>query len=366
VVVAVLLVASAVAVVVGMREQNPTATTIPTTEPQPLAWRNPVIASDFPDPEVLRVNGSYVAFATNGPGGRIQVSSSRDLSQWTPPAEALGAMPGWASPNRERIWAPAVQQFGDRWVLYATFQDARSGRQCIGAAVASRVTGPYEPSGGVPLVCPVQDGGAIDPDVLVDGGQPWLLWKVDGNCCGRPSVIRSQPLGPDGLVLTGQPTTILSLDQSWEKGQTAAQSTIEGPSMTRINDKLVLLYSGGPFAGGAYATGAALCDSPGGPCVKTSSVPLMASGPALAGPGGASFFADDRGRPWVAYHAWDPARVGYAAGGIRSMRIDPVVLVDDRLVVLGPTASPMELESKGAVPVPAPSTTTAPPRPERP
>jgi hypothetical protein len=47
----------------------------------------------------------------------------------------------------------------------------------------------------------------------------------------------------------------------------------------------------------------------------------MASSGSMAGPGGAEVFDDVQGRHWLAYHAWNAGRVGYAAGGVRSLRI---------------------------------------------
>jgi len=82
-----------------------------------------------------------------------------------------------------------------------------------------------------------------------------------------------------------------------------------------------LLYSANQWNTGEYAIGYAACASPLGPCRKTQSVPLIASNGSMAGPGGAEVFDDIEGRHWLAYHAWTAGRVGYAAGGVRSLRI---------------------------------------------
>ncbi len=348
-----------IAVALDVGDDSPVTTSTTQAPVMPMVWTNPVLPDDFPDPFVVRDGDGYVAVATNASGRRVQVSTSPDLADWSMPGEALSSMPRWASTRIDLVWAPSIIRLDDRWMMYATFQEASSERQCIGAASATVPSGPYSPLGEQPLVCPVAAGGAIDPEVVLHGDSPTLLWKVDGNCCGKPSVIRSQQLSTDGTALEGAATDLIRLDQPWERGPTAPQSTVEGPSMTRIGGRWVLLYSAGGYAGGGYSMGYAVCDSPAGPCTKPSSAPLLASGVGLSGPGGGSFFDDDDGRTWIAYHAWDPAAVGYESGGRRSMRIDPVLLIGDRLVVLGPSIVPMELPPEGRVPV-AVSTTMPP------
>jgi hypothetical protein len=44
----------------------------------------------------------------------------------------------------------------------------------------------------------------------------------------------------------------------------------------------------------------------------------------MAGPGGQEFFRDRHGEPWIAYHAWTAPLSSYAAGGVRSLRVDRV------------------------------------------
>jgi hypothetical protein len=42
----------------------------------------------------------------------------------------------------------------------------------------------------------------------------------------------------------------------------------------------------------------------------------------------------------MSYHGWDPAAVGYANGGARTLRIDRVTVRDGLPVLLGPTNTP--------------------------
>jgi hypothetical protein len=50
--------------------------------------------------------------------------------------------------------------------------------------------------------------------------------------------------------------------------------------------------------------------------------------------------SDEKGRLWMAYHAWDESAVGYASGGMRELWIDPLVFDGGRALVKGPTDGP--------------------------
>jgi hypothetical protein len=66
-----------------------------------------------------------------------------------------------------------------------------------------------------------------------------------------------------------------------------------------------------------YATASSLV----GPYTKaTPAVPWFASDGCLAGPGGQEWFVDGTGALRMAYHGWNPARVGYPDGA-RSLRL---------------------------------------------
>jgi hypothetical protein len=61
--------------------------------------------------------------------------------------------------------------------------------------------------------------------------------------------------------------------------------------------------------------------SPLGPCAKaTTQQPLHASDGSVAGPGGATVITGPAGDVWLAHHGWAPGVIGYAAGGVRSLR----------------------------------------------
>ena len=291
-------------------------------------FRNPIYPGDFADPFVLRVDSTYYGYATNSGDSNVPMLRSDDLVHWRLAGDALPVLPTWAEPGRHLTWAPSLLALGGGYVLFFTTRDRRSGRQCIGRAEGTSPQGPFIDRDSVPFLCQPAFGGSIDASVVRDStGRLYLIWKNDGNCCGKLVSLWSQRLSDDGRNLLGAPVQLLQTDQPWEG------SLIEGPTMWQEADHWHLLYSANRWNTGEYATGYAACASPLGPCLKPQNVPLMASNGSMAGPGGAESFEDIQGRRWIAYHAWTVGRVGYAAGGVRSLRIDGLQVGPNRALV---------------------------------
>ena len=160
-------------------------------------------------------------------------------------------------------------------------------------------TGPYVDTTTGPMEC--GESGAIDPEAVIGAfGLPVLLWKHE-----RPAAIIARPLTPDGLSLMGDAHHLLGVNHRWEDG------VVEAPSMVVDGAGAWLFFSGNDWNGRRYATGVAHCDGPLGPCDTGSSVALLGSHDALAGPGGASVFVDASGQRRVAFHAYQEPKVKY-------------------------------------------------------
>ena len=255
---------------------------------------------DFPDPFVFRVGPFWMAYSTNAGAGNIQVLASTDRNQWQIIGNALPAVAPWAT--RGATWAPAVVARNGGFALFYTARESSSGQQCISVATAAAPQGPFVDRSTGPLVCQHDLGGSIDASVFVDDdGQAWLTWKSEA-----PPTIWSRPLDLAQLRLTGTATDILHATRSWEGGN------VEAPSFTRSGSRLVLAYSGNSWESNRYGVGLATCASPAGPCEKSGTGPALASTPGTVGPGGAEFFATDRG-PAIAYAAYTGPDVGYPA-----------------------------------------------------
>jgi hypothetical protein len=342
----------AACVAVGLALRSTSSKTVPSSTRSVLKYKNPVIGSDFPDPDIVYTGNHYVAVSTGSNGMNVPTAVSTDLSKWKLVGDALPVLPPWSVASWRYVWAPDLVKVGTHWDLWFTARDVATGRQCIGWMTSDSARGPFHGGSQVPTVCQSQLGGSIDPSVFVDSrGDRWLLWKNDGNCCGLESRIWSQRLGADGTTVVGAATPILSYSGGWESSGVSTSSTIENPSMVQVGNTLHLFFSGNGYDGSNYAVGHAICTTPVGPCGLPSEVPILSSYGSVVGTGGEAIFRDNHGALWMAYAAWTSPRVGYEAGGVRSMRIDRLLFFGDVPIVAGPTTSPVTL-SRGLSTVP--------------
>lgn len=263
------------------------------------------ILADFADPEVLSVGATYYAYSTNqGAYGNVPTAkSARVDGGWTRVGDALPQLPSWAKPGR--TWAPGVAQVAsNRYVLYFTAWHRVSGRQCIGAATATKPTGPFVPtSQNTPLVCPLSQGGAIDASTFRDSdGRFYLLYKNDGNAVRVPSRLYLQQLNAAGTGLLGTPTALLSNTLPMEEG------VVEAPLLVKRGGRYVLFYSGGSYAYkpiSTYFTGYATATTLRGPYTKAYR-PLATTQSvdrSVNGPGGQAVITTPSG-DYLAIHGW--------------------------------------------------------------
>ncbi|SBT48190.1 glycoside hydrolase family 43 protein [Micromonospora auratinigra] len=302
------------------------------TREDPHVFTNPVIRTDAPDPQAIRVGDTWYLFHTNSGGRNVPVHTSPDLVDWTPAGDALPELPAWADAGK--TWAPEVIQLApDRFALYYTVAHRESGRQCVGRAVAATPSGPYRDDSSEPLICQAELGGSIDASPYRDSdGSLWLLWKNDGNAIGVDTWLFSQRLSPDGLRLSGPVTKLLKQTEPWEG------TLVEGPFLHRHDGKLYLFFAANAYDRAEYAEGYAVCESPTGPCVKAPENPILKSNRAASGPGHASLVEKD-GRTWLLYHAWPPGQEGSTDPG-RQVWLDELLWTDGKPTLKGPTPTP--------------------------
>ena len=227
---------------------------------------DPVIPANFPDPFILTVGANYYAYATNSPTENIPTYRSSDLKTWTPGPDVLPTLPRWAisSSFLRLTWAPSVLHHGSGYELFYAAGDKANDLECISRAEGPSPLGPYTDISTRPLVCQTSLGGDIDPNVFSGrGGQTYLLWKSDGNCCGKPTELWSQRLSAGGTSLVGRPVPLLVDDQAWQAG------VIEGPSMIEKGSLFYLFYSGNAWDTASYAVGYAVCSSTSGPLPRS-------------------------------------------------------------------------------------------------
>ena len=316
---------------VGPRHERRSRPGAPALQPDDVDRSTaPLRTADAADPFVA-IDDQPWLFTTNNRAGNVPVVTRRSGGSGIAVADALPGLPSWAEPGF--TWAPAVTQTTDGWVLAFTARDAASGYQCIGVATSPVVGGPYSPATET-LVCDIDEGGAIDPSFVTDdAGMKWLLYKNDGNCCGLPTTLHAVPLTRDATAQEGPAVDLISADQPWEAG------LVEAPSMAKVGDRWLLLYSANRWDSADYSVGAAWCDSPAGPCQKQAG-PAMTSGSHVDGPGGVEFVATSRqGRPTVTFHAWPPGDVGYGDGSTRRLQLGRVIVAGDVVSIVAITSA---------------------------
>lgn len=318
-------------------QQGAQATPTSSTQTIPAGdYKNPVLKSDFADPSVIQVGSVFYAYATNAFGENVQVARSTDLVHWNELSDAMPALPSWAQPGGSYVWAPAVIQIGNTFVMYYTARDQQSNKQCVGVATSDKPEGKFRDRSTHALVCQVDQGGTIDPSPLLDGNKLYLYFKNDGNCCGLTTYLYEQQLAPDGLSVIGKPSPLVSNDKVWEG------SVVEAPDMFKHNGKYYLFFSANDYAGVHYAVGYAICQTATGPCQEAPENPILSSQmtkqPYVIGPGGESVIAVGN-QTWMLYHAWNVNADG-TQGDSRYLYLDRITWQNDKPQVQGPTTSP--------------------------
>ena len=299
----------------------------------------PAYPFDFPDPDVVDVSGTYYAYGTNSAGGNIQIIRSTDLSHWKTVGDALPKAASWASTGY--TWAPGVLRHRRRYLLYYATDDRLSlgskrvhlcGDRSSSREVLSSTRAVHRSS-----VRPRWVGPSIPRRTPMATARPYLTWKSNG-AGGSTRHDLVQALSPSGTAMARRtpPTVLLRPSQPWEG------SVVEGPYMWT---------SGGPTTSSTPATTGTVRPTQSAWPMSGSprSVHQAARRSALhvqtesRGSGRRLGVRDAQGNPWVAFHGWLPAAVGYP---------------NARLLFVRP------LGSLGALPPPLPagSTTASPSR----
>src|SRR5688500_7627889 len=275
-----------------------TAFSAPSSRVQAAAtetFRNPVIAGDYPDPSVIRVRNEYWGTATSSEWGPpFPLLRSSDLVNWEIVGSVFEHRPDWAVGN---FWAPEIWEYRGRYFVYYVARK-RGGPLHLAVATAAKPGGPYRDHG--PLIG--QDAGSIDPAPVLDElGEPYLLWKEDGNSRNQPTPIWAQKLSADGTQLVGSMKELMRNDAPWEG------NLVEGPYVLRRNGWFYLFYSGNACCGRRcnYALGVARARNLLGPWEKYSKNPILAANDQWKCPGHGTIVTDPRGRTYLMYHAYD-------------------------------------------------------------
>lgn len=294
----------------------------------PPAYRNPVMAGDFPDPTAVRIGPEYWAIATRTPGHPSPpILRSPDLVHWTLAGNLFTEPPAWSSGRQ--LWGPWLDRVGDRYLVYYSARK-KYGRPCVTVGDSTNPIGPYTDHG--PLVC--QPRASIDPSVVRNvHGRPFLVWKENGGTA--PSSIWVQPLARDGLSLTGEAHKIMvGSRHNWEGG------LVEGPRIITRHGWLYLFYSGGRCCAPTtckYALGVARAKSVYGPWKRYKKNPVLKSTKTWKCPGHGALLQPPSGHWWLLYNGY---RARGASNRGREMLLDLVHWTRDEWPLIKPGSRP--------------------------
>lgn len=199
-------------------------------------YTNPVLHSDYSDPDVCRVGEDYYMTASSFncmPG--LPILHSADLVHWTLIAYALQDYPAFDQPvaHGKGVWAPSIR-YHDGW-FYIFCGDPDKGIFMVRS---------QDPQG--PWTAPVwvvEAKGFIDPCPFWDqDGSAWLVHGCAGSRAGLKSVLFLAPLNADASTVTG-PSRIIYDGH-------LTQPTIEGPKVYRRGEWYYIFAPAGGVATG--------------------------------------------------------------------------------------------------------------------
>ncbi|KAK8247059.1 putative endo-arabinase [Phyllosticta capitalensis] len=288
----------------------------------------PVISSNFPDPSIIKVGGTWYSFGTNlgdSTVPHVQIATSTDFKTWTLTGDdALPNLPAWVATGTPAVWAPdVIQNDNGNFVMYfSAARAANAARHCVGVATSDTITGPYTAQ-STAWVCHNDQGGSIDASSFVDSdGSRYVTYKIDGNsqgsggaCNNENAPIKSTPImqqkvGSNGIDKVGDPYQILTNSDSSVDGP-----DVEAPSIAKFSDgRYVLFFSSNCYTTINYNVNYATASSVSGPYTRASTPLFTSSSTGLWSPGGASIAPDGQHLVFHAYiEAGSSIRAMYTA-----------------------------------------------------
>jgi beta-xylosidase len=212
-------------------------------------FRNPVLAGDYSDPDVVRVGDAYYLTAssfTNVPG--LPILRSTDLVNWTLIGHALPRITPdahHATPRRGGgVWAPAIRHRDGKFLIY--YPDPDFG---IFLVTATDPEGPWT----APVL--VENAkGAIDPAPFWDDdGQGWLVHAWARSRAGIANKVVAKRLNAAGDKTEGEAITLIDGDTlppvATSRGPYPWMTT-EGPKLYKRDGWYYVFAPSGSVKGG--------------------------------------------------------------------------------------------------------------------
>ena len=140
-------------------------------------YQNPVVNYSLPDPSVIKgEDGYYYLYATEDIRN-LPIHRSKDLVEWEYVGTAFtkGTRPDFEP--KGGLWAPDINQIGDKYVLYYSMSVWGGEWTCgIGCATADKPEGPFTDHGKMFRSNEINVQNSIDPFYIEDGGKKYLFW----------------------------------------------------------------------------------------------------------------------------------------------------------------------------------------------
>ncbi len=275
------------------------------SEEPPMKYSNPIIASDCPDPSVVRDGSNLYLFGTSG---RVYKIESFQEGAYQLP-DVLRSIP-WGASSRN-IWAPDVYRVGDHWNYYYS-NSVWGGEDTAGIGVMTSLSleGPWVDKGKIFTGEEIGVANSIDPVVIEEGGHIYMAWgsfrgiflielNEDGTALKNPETAREEKILIAGIV------------GNWNG------ATYEGSYIRKIGDYFYYFGSQGTCCAGSnstYHVKVARSKSLFGPYLDSQGVDMLGENRGelvikgdqnVAGPGHMSLLEDDNHDWWMFYHGYD-------------------------------------------------------------
>lgn len=193
------------------------------------------------DPVMIKQDSVYYLFCT---GNGISVWSSTDLQQWkreqpvfsTPPEWAVAAVPGY----KGHTWAPDISYHNGLYYLFYSVSTFGKNTSAIGVAT-NKTLHPSSPDyrwadhGLVIASRAALDWNAIDPNLVIDKGTPWLAF---GSFWSGLKMVKL-----DKTLLHADTTTIHAIASRRGTGVARGNNAIEAPFIFKRDGYFYLFAS---------------------------------------------------------------------------------------------------------------------------
>ena len=265
-------------------------------------YSNPVINRSAPDPTVLRADdGTYYLYATENTRN-LPIFKSDNLTDWTFVGTAFTDETRPKMVPDGNIWAPDIQKFDGRYVLYYSKSRWGGEWECgVGVATAESPEGPFTDHGKLFISNEIGVQNSIDPFYIEENGRKYLFW-------GSFRGIYGIELSDDGLSA-----------REGAKPRQIAGTLTEGTNIIKHDGYYYLVGSAGTCCEGERSTYRVVMarskdlfgpyeDRYGNPAMENGFSLMMERSDKVIGPGhNANFVTDDAGDWWMLYHGFDVA-----------------------------------------------------------